>query len=151
MVDRCGVVSFMTNKYFTSIDAIFDRITTDLQAVTSIKQVVKGKQFKIYTLPIAVVEPETGDMGQATLGSRIETDIYWNVYLIIKETEPADFFDTAYSLIGDVIDKILSDRTLNGTVLDTTPVNHAVGAILHENRSYYGARVRFKTKFFFSP
>jgi hypothetical protein len=49
------------------------------------------------------------------------------------------------------MDAILSDRTLNGTVKDSTPTVFTPGEVIFANKIYYGGLVRFDCLFFYTP
>jgi hypothetical protein len=137
--------------YYTVYKAIFDRIKTDIEAKTSIKQVVLGEPPVIKSLPLALINPDVTTITQATFGSRIENRLILEVILIIMETEPSEWFDQIISLMGDVIDAVLADRTLNGTVTDIIPLVFAPGEVKFRNNIYYGGLVRFEALYFFAP
>jgi len=136
--------------YYASYKAIFDTIKTDLEAVTSIKQVVLGSPVKIMQPPIALINPAVTTIAQAILGATLENRLVFEVVLIVRETEPADWFDEIIAVMGDVVDAILADRTLNDTVKDTTPVLFAPGEVTFASKIYFGGLVRFEALFFFT-
>jgi len=137
--------------YYTVYKAIFDRIKADVQAKTNIKQVVLGGPPVIREFPLAIINPDVANFEQATLGARLENRIVFEVVLIIRETEPADWFTEIITVMGDVIDAILADRTLNGTVTDTTPQVFAPGEVHVANTIYFGGLLRFECLFFYAP
>jgi hypothetical protein len=57
--------------------------------------------------------------GQQSLQSeQPEVKTRGSIVLVILSREPADWFVNIIAVMGDVIDAILSDRTLGGTVFD---------------------------------
>jgi hypothetical protein len=138
-------------KYYDSYKALFDQVKVDVQAITSIKNVVLGEQFKVTDLPMAVINPEPTDISQAVFGSMLECKITFSVVLMIRETEPSNWFTDIVSVMGDVIDKILTDRTLNATVKDVLPTFFSPGEIRTQNKLYYGGVIRFSALLFFTP
>lgn len=138
-------------KYYDSYKAMFDQVKAFLQALSSIKNVVLGENFKIGDLPMAVINPEPTDISQAVFGSMLECKITFSVVLMIRETEPTNWFTDIVSVMGDVVDKILTDRTLNRTVKDAIPTFFSPGEIRTGNKLYYGGVVRFEALMFFTP
>ena len=137
--------------YYETYKAVFDRVKTVLEGVTSIKQVVVGGQFKLTNLPVAIVNPTETNIRQAVLGEMLENEISFDVVVVIRETEPSDWFNEIISVLGDVTDAILADRTLNGTVKDVIPTFFSPGEITFKQKLYYGGVVRFTAKLFYSP
>ena len=137
--------------YYETYKAVFDRVKTVLEGVASIKQVVVGGQFKLTNLPVAIVNPTETNIGQAVLGEMLENEISFDVVVVIRETEPENWFDEVISILGDVTDAILNDRTLNGTVKDVIPTFFSPGEITFKQKLYYGGVVRFLAKLFYTP
>jgi len=138
-------------KYYDSYKAMFDQVKAFLQTLSSIKNVVLGENFKVGDLPMAVINPEPTDISQAVFGSMLENKITFSVVLMIRETEPTNWFGDIVSIIGDVVDKILSDRTLNSTVKDVLPTFFSPGEIRTQNKLYFGGVVRFEALLLFTP
>ena len=137
--------------YYETYKAVFDRVKTVLEGVTSIKQVVVGGQFKLTNLPVAIVNPTETNIRQAVLGEMLENEISFDVVVVIRETEPSDWFNEIISVLGDVTDAILADRTLNGTVKDVIPTFFSPGEITFKQKLYYGGVVRFLAKLYYTP
>jgi hypothetical protein len=138
-------------KYYDSYKTIFDRIKAGLEAVSSIKNVVLGEQFKVTNLPMAVVNPEETEISQAAFGSMLTNNINFSVVLVIRETEPTNWFTDIVSVMGDALDKILTDRTLNNTVKDVVPTFFSPGEIRTGGKLFYGGVIRFRALAYFSP
>ena len=138
-------------KYYDSYKAVFDQVKAYLEAIASIKSVVLGEQFKVTSLPMAVVNPEPTDIAEAVFGSMLENKIKLSVILMIRETEPSNWFTDIVSVMGDVVDKILADRGLNGTVEDVIPTFFSPGEIRTQGKLYYGGVVKFSALIFFTP
>lgn len=137
--------------YYETYKAVFDQVKTVLGQVTSIKQVVVGGQFKLTNLPVAIVNPTETNIRQAVLGEMLENEISFDVVVVIRETEPSDWFNEIISVLGDVTDAILADRTLNGTVKDVIPTFFSPGEITFKQKLYYGGVVRFIAKLYYTP
>ena len=137
--------------YYQAYKAVFDQVKTVLQNVESIKQVVVGGQFKLTNLPVAIVNPTETNIGQAVLGEMLENEISFDVVVVIRETEPENWFDEVISILGDVTDAILNDRTLNGTVKDVIPTFFSPGEITFRQKLYYGGVVRFLARLYYTP
>jgi hypothetical protein len=138
-------------KYYDSYTAVFNALKTDLEAVSSLKNVVLGEQFRITSLPMAVVNPEHTDIKQGAFGALLENRINFAVILMIRETEPSNWFADIVSPMGDVMDKVLNDRSLGGTVKDTTPTLFSPGEIRTGGKLYYGGVLRFQALLYFTP
>ena len=138
-------------KYYDSYKAVFDQVKTALQAVTTIKTVVLGEQFKVQELPMAIISPDPTDIDQAAFGSILDNNIRISVVILIRETEPANWFTDIASVMGDVLDKILTDRTLSNVVRDTIPTMFSPGEIRTQGKLYFGGVVRFRALMFFTP
>jgi len=141
----------VTNKFYNSYKALFDRVKVDLEAVDSIKRVVLGEQFKVTELPMATINPEPTDIALATLGTRLECNVTFSVIVMIRETEPSDWFADILSPMGDVMDAIIADPTLNATVKDVNPIFFSPGEIRTQGKLYYGGVVRFEALLLFTP
>lgn len=141
----------MTNKYYDAYKAVFDRVKADLETVSSIKAVVLGEQFRLTELPLAIVNPEPTEMSTAAFGGMLDNKIGISIVLMIRETEPSNWFADIISVMGDALDKILSDRTLNSTVRDTIPTIFGPGEIRTQNKLFYGGVLKFQALMFFTP
>jgi len=137
--------------FYTSYKAVFDAVKTALQGKSSLKKVVLGEKFKIAEFPMAVINATATTITQATLGSRLENRVGFEVLLIVKGTEPEDWFADIISVMGDVVDAILADRTLNNTVKDVWPTRFEPGEILLPQKRYYGGVVAFEALLYYTP
>jgi hypothetical protein len=138
-------------KYYDSYKAVFDQVKTALQAVSTIKTVVLGEEFKVQDLPMAIISPDPTDIEQAAFGSMLDNNIRISIVILIRETEPTNWFTDIVSVMGDVLDKILTDRTLGSTVRDAIPTMFSPGEIRTGGKLYYGGVVRFRALMFFTP
>jgi hypothetical protein len=141
----------MTNKFYDSYKAVFDKVKNDLQAVSSIKNVVLGEDFRVADVPMAVINPEHTEINQGAFGSLLENKINFSVIVIIRETEPTNWFTDVLAPMGDVMDAVLADRSLGGTVKDTTPTFFSPGEIRTRGKLWYGGVVRFQALLHFTP
>lgn len=131
--------------FYTTFQAIFARVQADIAAKTNIKAVSLGEQFRLTSLPLAIISPEETVIEQLTLGEALLCQINFSVVLIIRETEPTDWFTEIVTVLADAFDAIVADRTLNGTVKDTIPTLFAPGEIKMLSKLYYGGVVRFQS------
>lgn len=132
--------------FYTTFQAIFDRVKADLEAKTNIKAVSLGEQFRLTSLPLAIINPEETAFEQLTIGEEIEYKAKFSVVLVIRETEPADWFTEILTVLADAFDAIVADRTLGGAVKDTIPTLFSPGEIKMSNKLYYGGVVRFQAQ-----
>jgi len=137
--------------YYTTFKAVFDRVKTDLEAKSSIKQVILGEQFKLTKLPLAIINPTTTTIRSVILGSTLENMIGFDVLLVIRSTVPSDWFKDIVSVMADVLDALLGDRTLNGAVKDVSPTRFEPGEIKMMQKLYYGGVVRFEAMLHYKP
>ena len=116
--------------FYASYKAVFDAIKTALvyvaahdevpaQGVESIKTVVLGEQFTHGNLPKAIINAEPAPVGQASMGDFLEAKVRGSVILVLLEYEPKDWFTDIISVMGDVVDALLADRTLGGVCFDS--------------------------------
>ena len=138
-------------KYYDAYKAVFDRVKANLETVSSIKAVVLGEQFRLTELPLAIVNPEPTEISQAAFGGILDNKIGISIVLMIRETEPSNWFADIISVMGDALDKILSDRTLNNTVRDIMPTVFGPGEIRTQNKLFYGGVLKFQALTFFTP
>jgi hypothetical protein len=138
-------------KYYDAYKAVFDRVKANLETASSIKAVVLGEQFRLTELPLAIVNPEPTEISQATFGGILDNKIGISIVLMIRETEPSNWFTDIISVMGDAMDKILSDRTLNNTVRDVILTVFGPGEIRTQNKLFYGGVLKFQALMFFSP
>jgi hypothetical protein len=144
----CGI--FVT-KFYDAYKAVFDRVKADVEAKSNIRQVVLGEQFKLANLPLAIINPTTTTIRSVILGSTLENVIGFDVLVVIRETEPEDWFEDIVSVMADVVDALLVDRTLNGTVKDVAPTRFEPGEIKMMQKLYYGGVVRFEALLHYKP
>jgi hypothetical protein len=137
--------------YYASFKAVFDRVKVDLQAKSSIKQVVLGEQFKLTELPLAIINPTSTAIRSIILGATLENLIGFDVLIIIRETVPEDWFEDIVSVMADVVDALLADRTLEGFVKDVAPTRFEPGEIKMAQGLYYGGVVRFEALLHYTP
>jgi len=137
--------------FYATFKAIFDRVQADITAKTSIKAVSLGEQFRLTSLPLAIINPEETLIEQEAMGEALLCKVNFSVILIIRETEPADWFSEIVTVLADAFDAIVADRTLGGAVTDTTPTMFSPGEIKMSGKLYYGGVVRFQAQRSYSP
>ena len=139
-------------KYYDAYKAVFDRVKTDLEAFSAtIQNVILAEQFRVLELPMAVITPDPTDIAQAVFGTTLDNRVNMSVVLLIRETEPTDWFNDIVSVMGDVVDAILADRTLDGKATDIFPTLFAPGEVRTSGKLYYGGIVKFRALMFFTP
>ena len=137
--------------YYMSFKAVFDSVKAAVEAKDSVKTVVLGEQFSVGGLPKAVINAEPSPIAQATMGELTETKVRGSIILIILEYEPKDWFTDIITIMGDCVDAILEDRTLNGTVFDCIPTSFSPGEIKFKEKIYYGGIVRWEATLHYEP
>ena len=154
--------------YYACYKAVFDAVKAALvyvaavppegedpgspaQGVESIKTVILGERFTVGGLPKAIISAEPAPIGQAAMGEVTETKVRGSIVLVILEYEPKDWFDDIISVMGDVVDAILADRTLGGAVFDCIPVGFAPGEVKFKEKTFYGGVVRWEATMHYEP
>jgi len=137
--------------FYDTYRLVFNAVKTKLEAVSSIKRVVLGEQFRLTKLPMAIINPGPVSLSHSDLGGFFEVTVGVEVFLIIRQTEPADVFADIVAKLDDVIDAVLADQSLSSTVKGVERVSKAVGEIRFREKLYYGGAVRFDAKLFYSP
>jgi hypothetical protein len=137
--------------YYQTFNNVFQQVKTSLEALSSLKQVVLGEQFRLTNLPLAIINPTTSVFEQGEIGDSLKNTLEFDVLILIRETEPANWFTDIIHPMSDVLDTILANRTLNGTVKDCIPTSFEPSQIKMANRMYYGGVIRFKSMLFYTP
>ena len=137
--------------FYASYKLVFDQVKTALENVSSLKQVVLGERFKLHTLPLAIVNPGDTVISQAEIGTVLECRLGFDVIVVVRSTEPQDWFQDVLTVMGDVVDALVADRTLNNAVKDVRPASFVPGEIRFAEKLYYGGLVGFEALLFYSP
>ncbi len=143
-----GVTKLM--GFYTSYKEVFDAVKAAIETKSSIKSVLLGEQFSYGQLPKAVVNALPSPISQGTLGELLEVKVNFSVILIINEYAPKNWFQDIITVMADVVDAVLADRTLGGKVVDVIPTSFAPGEIKFENKLFYGGEIRFEALLFHS-
>ena len=123
---------------------VFIAVKNCLENVSAIKQVNLGEALKLQNLPLAVISPREASLERAAFQHVLNVRISFDVTVIIRETEPSDWFNEIVSVMCDVFDALMADDALNGTVKALTPTVFALGEITALNRLHYGGLLRFE-------
>jgi hypothetical protein len=137
--------------YYQTFNNVFQQVKSTLEDISSLKQVVLGEQFRLANLPLAIINPASSVFSQGEIGDMLENTLEFEVLVLIRETEPENWFTNIISPMCDVVDAVLADRTLNGTAKDCMPTSFEPGEIRMANRLYYGGLIRFKALLFYTP
>ena len=137
--------------YYQTFNNVFSQVKTTLESVGSLKQVVLGEQFRLSNLPLAIINPTSSTFTQGEIGDTLKNTLEFDVLVIIRETEPENWFSDIVQPMSAVVDAVLSDRTLNGKVEDCTPVSFEPSQIKMANRMYYGGVIRFQALLYYTP
>ena len=119
--------------------------------VSSLGTVVLGEQFTLGALPKAIINAEGSPIDQATLGSMLSVKVNFTVVCVIRDYAPKDWFIDIIPVMADVVDAILADRTLKGTVMDVTPTAFYPGEIKFDDKLFFGGVVRFSAELLYIP
>ncbi len=150
------------SKFYDAYKAVFDAIKSALvyvpadgetpaKGVEAIKTVVLGEQFSYGDLPKAVINAEPSSIAPGEMGSMLDVSVGFSVVLVVQEYEPADWFEDVIKVMGDVVDAVLVDRTLDGKLKDCYPIGFAPGEIKFQDKRLFGGVVRFRGVLWFEP
>ena len=154
--------------FYECYKAVFDAIKTALeyvpavpaegeipgfpaQGIESIGTVVLGEQFTHGNLPKAIINAEAAPIGQASMGDFLEARVRGSIILVIREYEPEDWFTDIISVMGDVVDALLADRSLGGVCFDSTPTGFSPGEVKFKEKVYFGGVVRWEAIVHYAP
>ena len=130
--------------FYGSYRAVFEAVKAALQAKETIKTVVLGEQFTAGGLPKAVINAEPAPVESLEMGGMLNVKVNFSVVVVILEYEPKDWFADIISVMGDVVDAVLADRTIAGAAKDCFPTGFAPGEIRFQDKLFYGGVVRFQ-------
>mgnify|MGYP000035212137 FL=1 len=130
--------------FYDLYNNVFIAVKNCLENVSSIKQINLGEALRLQNLPLAVISPRETSLERGAFQHVLNVRISFDVVIIIRETEPSDWFDEIISVMCDAFDALMSDDTLNGAVKGLTPTLFAPGEITALNRLYYGGLLRFE-------
>ncbi len=116
------------------------------------KTVFVGENFALTPdTPVILVDASSSSVVPLEMGSALEVTVRMNLLVLVRESAPADWFDGIIDVMGDVVDAILADRTLNGAVQDIYPTNFSPGTISYRGKTFYGGQVTLEGALFFEP
>ena len=136
--------------FYSSYKDVFDAVKAAIETKSSIKSVLLGEQFTYGQLPKAVVNALPSPISQGTLGELLEVKVNFSVILVINEYAPKDWFQDIITVMADVVDAVLAERTLGGKVADVIPTNFSPGEIKFENKLFFGGEIRFEALLYHS-
>ena len=136
--------------FYSSYKDVFDAVKAAIETKSSIKSVLLGEQFTYGQLPKAVINALPSPISQKTLGELLEVKVNFSVILVINEYAPKDWFQDIITIMADVVDAVLAERTLGGKVADVIPTNFSPGEIKFENKLFFGGEIRFEALLYHS-
>ena len=137
--------------FYDTYKAVFHKVKQTVSAISGIQKTVLGERFKLTSLPLAIINPGGTRIEQAEIGSMLSLTISFDIILVIRETEPEDWFDDILQPMGAVVDAILADRTLAGACKDVKPIAFMPGEIRFTEKVYYGGLITFTAFLFYAP
>ena len=138
----------------TSYKAILDAVKALLVANGTFKTVVVGETFRMGKLPMCYINPGENTFepaGNVGGGRNFLVELNFDIYVLVRETEPTDWFKEIMVVTGAVADVVFANPKLSDTVKECHPSFHAPGEIRTPDRLYYGGVVRCTAKLFYSP
>jgi hypothetical protein len=131
---------------------VFAAVVTALGTKTSIKSIILGEAFSLGDLPKVIINAEGSPIDQATLGSTLNVKVNFSVICVIRDYMPKDWFIDIIPVMADVVDAILADRSLRGTVMDVTPTGFYPGEIkFGDDKVLFGGVCRFSAELLYTP
>ena len=137
--------------YYEAYKDIFDNFKTVVETVSSLQEVMLGKFKRPGKLPVAFIYPLETEIVQADIGEMLLNRLNVEVMVVIRETEPEDWFTDIVPLMGEIVDAVLADRSLAGSVKDVIPTIFSPVEITLMERLYYGGIIRFQIQSFYTP
>lgn len=148
--------------FYDDYKAVFDDIKDTLEDPSMfpyVKQVIMGEsgnKFKLQRFPCAIINPGNAPFnpsdtaGWASVDS-FAVEINGAVWLMVRDSDPDDWFEDIIKPLGYIVDAIFADRTLGSTVDDCVITLFAPGELSVRNVLYYGGIVGFKATIDYTP
>jgi hypothetical protein len=137
--------------FYASYKAVFDDVKRNLEAVSSIEEVITEERFTVSNLPLCAVNMDETNIERGAIGSMLACSINFSVIVLVMETEPEDWFEDIIKIMGDVLDAIVADNTLSNSVVDVWPTMFTPGEAYIKDRRYFGGVIRFQALMHFTP
>ena len=169
----------MANSFYTAYQAVFSAVKGVLDYVPAVpgvpgvpahdgepeipeipglpasgvtKTVFVGENFALTPdTPVILIDASSSPIAPLEMGSLLEVTVRMNLLVLVRESAPADWFDGIIDVMGDVVDAILADRTLSGSVKDIYPTNFSPGSISYRGKTFYGGQVTLEGVMYFEP
>jgi hypothetical protein len=169
----------MANSFYTAYQAVFSAVKVLLDYVPAVpgvsgvpahdgepeipeipalpasgvaKTVFVGENFALTPeTPVILIDASSSSVVPLEMGSALDVTVRVNLLVLVRESAPADWFDGIIDLMGEVVDAILADRTLNGAVQDIYPTNFSPGSISYRGKTFYGGQVTLEGVMYFEP
>ncbi len=154
----------MANSFYTAYKAVFSAVKSALDYVPAVpgepgvpasgvaKTVFVGENFALTPdIPVVLIDASSSPIAPLEMGSALEVTVRMNLLVLVRESAPADWFDGVIDVMGDVVDALLADRTLSGTVKDIYPTNFSPGSISYRGKTFYGGQVILEGVVYFEP
>ena len=137
--------------FYADYKAFFDAVKAAIVTKAAVKTVVLGEQFTLGDLPKAIINAEPSPIAPRDMDPTLTVTLNFSVVLVCLEYEPKDWFTDIISVMGDVVDAVLADRTLGGTIEDCCPTGFSPGEIKFQDKLFFGGVVRFQGVLWFAP
>lgn len=137
--------------FYDVYSAVFDAVKDAVETKSSIKTVVLGEQFTMTGLPKAIINALPCPVAPASMDELLEVRVNFSVVIVIQEYAPKDWFDDIITVMADIVDAILEDRTLGGAAGDCFPTSFSPGEIKFQDKLFYGGQVGFQAVLQYEP
>ena len=169
----------MTNIFYTAYKAVFTALKSVLDYVSAVpgvpgvpahdeepeipevpevpasgvaKTVFVGENFVLTPdTPVILIDASSSSVAPLEMGTALDVTVRVNLLVLVRESAPADWFAGIIDVMGDVVDAILADRTLSGSVKDIYPTNFSPGSISYRGKTFYGGQVTLEGVVYFEP
>ncbi|MEM2177033.1 MAG: hypothetical protein QXN34_06875 [Archaeoglobaceae archaeon] len=131
-------------------ESIFQAIKNILLNISSIKAVNIGEMLKLTDLPLAVVIPRDMRFEKAGFSRMLQCTLNIDIIIMIRETEPENWFADIIVPMSDVLEALLVNDALNSIVKSLMPTFFSPGEITARNKLYYGGLIRIIIVFTFT-
>ena len=123
---------------------LFNQVKATLQGVPSLKSILLGEAFRPMELPMAIITPREAAGERAEMGRTLTYRVNWETFILIRESEPENWFAEIIPILAEVHDAIMADDTLDGKAVEVTPTLISPGEITARNKLYYGGLIKFQ-------
>lgn len=136
--------------FYDTYKNVLEAAKAAFEKVEGIENVVLSELYKITSLPMVIIDPAVTPINKGAVGGKLQLAIRFDTIILVKANEPDDWLEDVVEPMGLVVDKILSDKTLGGAVLDVFPRRFTPRSLSVRGKLYYGGVIQFEATVFHS-